>query len=81
MKAPTRAEYEHVRKLIASLRSTTCPACGGFKQPNQTMCRRDYSKLSGPQKRALYKRVGEGYEAAVADALKTLGVTEMKEGA
>ena len=64
------------RQLIASLRSTRCLACGGAKNSRMTFCGRDYHRLSQPLKRALYARVGEGYEQAVREALAFLEVSQ-----
>jgi hypothetical protein len=63
------------RALIASLSSDFCPICQGHKQPNQTMCRRDYHRLPAAIKRALYDRIGEGYEQAVERAMLALHTT------
>lgn len=60
-------------RAVASLRSTTCPACGQAKKRAQTLCRRDYFKLPIPMRKALYARVGSGYEQALAESLNYLG--------
>jgi len=60
------------QQLFASLKSTTCPACGRFKKPMQTLCASDYRRLSKQLKKDLYKRLGEGYEEAVHAALNAL---------
>ncbi len=69
------ADLPDTRALVASLRSDFCPICQGHKQPSQTMCRRDYHRLPAATKRALYDRVGEGYEEAVAQAMAVLKTT------
>lgn len=61
------------RTAIVSLRSDVCPHCGGHKSPHKSICFRSWSKLPGFMKQALYRRVGEGYEAALAQALDYLG--------
>lgn len=71
-----KAEDLDVRTLVNSLRCCTCPACRRIKKPAQTLCGACYKKLPAPKRRALYNRVGEGYEQAVADAFNTLGVAE-----
>jgi len=59
------------KAAIADLRSTTC-ACGARKTSRQTFCRRDYFRLPVGMREALYARIGEGYEAHYAAALKFL---------
>ena len=63
------------RVLVESLRSTTCPACGGVKRTRQTLCSGDYYRLPAPNRKALYFGLGHGYEAAVKDAMDFLGVS------
>jgi hypothetical protein len=64
--------------LVDSLQGRVCPACGGMKKAKQTLCARDYYRLRPDQREALYRRVGEGYEEAFDDAMRTLGVTAPK---
>jgi len=64
--------------LIKSLRSTECPMCGSAKRMAQTMCPGCYRKLSPETKQDLYRRIGNGYEAAVEKAMAELGVAEFK---
>lgn len=59
-------------ELIKSLMSEVCPACDKAKQKRKTFCNKCYFKLPKDQRTALYNRVGDGYEEAFADALKTL---------
>lgn len=66
------------RDAVLSLRGLHCPGCQGFKKPAQTLCFTCYQKLSRAQRQNLYKRVGQGYEAAVASALQTLGVEKLR---
>lgn len=61
------------KELIQSLRSTTCPTCGGTKKSRKTLCYGCYKRLPGTTKAALYDLLGEGYEQAVAAAMKHLG--------
>lgn len=60
--------------LVHSLASRICPACGRMKKARQTVCATDYYRLRPDQRDALYRRVGQGYEEAFADAMNTLGV-------
>jgi hypothetical protein len=63
-------------KLVKSLQSVTCPACGGAKVRRQTLCRRDYFRLPQSMRKALYNLLGKGYREAVAEALAFLDVTQ-----
>lgn len=60
--------------LIRSLRSTICPACPSKKRANESLCGACYRELPQSKRRALYKRLFEGYEAAIVDAFDSLGV-------
>lgn len=62
------------RDLLRSLMSTICPACGNVKATRQTLCRKDYYALPPQTRKALYQRVGEGYEEAIAQAFDALKV-------
>jgi hypothetical protein len=64
--------------LCRSLASTVCPACGQWKKPRQTLCGKDYASIPRRLQKALYNRVGAGYEEAVESAMKELGITEFK---
>jgi len=66
------------RDLLRSLQSNLCPICGKLKIPRQTLCRPCYSRLGSRTKRALYARVGDGYEEAVHEAMIALGVLELQ---
>lgn len=61
-------------QLVASLRATLCPACGGSKKSRHTVCGRCYGRLSPTQRLALYDELGGGYAEAVEAALDRLGV-------
>ena len=60
-----------VHDLLRELRGTTC-RCGAAKRTRETFCRDCYYRLSPPQRRALYRLVGEGYEEAYAAAVAKL---------
>lgn len=62
--------------LLASLMSTVCPACGQEKHVRNTLCRKHYYSLPGDMRKALYHRLGAGYEEAVAAALEFLGADQ-----
>lgn len=59
---------------LASLQSELCPACGNAKQVRHSLCARDYFALPTSLRRSLYDGISHGYEAALADALDTLGI-------
>jgi len=61
-------------KLLLSLSSTLCPACGGFKEPGRSFCRPDYYSLTRPIRQSLYCNMGHGYEYAMEDAFAELNV-------
>jgi hypothetical protein len=61
-------------RLIRSLASTTCPACGRNKGRSKTLCYSDFCRLPARMKAATYNRVGSGYEEAVLAALQFLRV-------
>jgi|WetSurMetagenome_2_1015567.scaffolds.fasta_scaffold330457_3 hypothetical protein len=63
-----------VMTLCRSLRSERCPACGRKKKSRQTFCLECYRALPKDMKRALYNRIGQGYEQAFSDALIFLEV-------
>ena len=58
-------------ELLDELMGQTC-VCGRKKLRTQTFCGGCYYTLSRSQRQALYRRVGEGYEEAYADAVDTL---------
>ena len=64
-------------ELVAELAGLRC-RCGAVKIPRQTFCRRCYRLLPRSLAKALYKRMGEGYEDAYAAAcahLEDVGVS------
>jgi tRNA(Ile2) C34 agmatinyltransferase TiaS len=62
--------------LIASLRSTICPACGGAKKVKQTFCQYCYFDLPNAIRAHLYRLIGRGYEEALAEAMQHLTKTQ-----
>ncbi len=65
----------NTHECIRSLNSTLCPACGARKQRSRTLCSPCYHGLPQALRRALWDRVGDGYEQAVASALRHLGAS------
>ena len=57
------------RDLIHELYAEQC-RCDRPKERGETFCKRCYFNLPKPMRQALYRRVGEGYEAAYAAAVK-----------
>lgn len=60
------------KELIESLRSNTCPACGGGKRPRASLCYGCFTALPKSMRARLYDLVGHGYEQAVGAALNYL---------
>lgn len=60
--------------LLHELAGTTCH-CGREKRARETFCRGCYYALPAPYRRALYSRIGEGYEEAYAAAVEVLEAT------
>lgn len=67
-----------LRLVIHELAGIVC-RCGRPKQERQTFCRKCYYSLPRPQQRALYQRVGEGYEAAYVKAVEFLVAAQRME--
>jgi DnaJ-class molecular chaperone len=63
-------------QMVDSLYSRVCPACGGQKGDQKTLCFECYGHLRRPKQEALYRRVGSGYEAAVREAMGALGAEQ-----
>ena len=61
-------------ELITSLQSNICPACSKAKKPRHALCFQCWRLLPHEQRDALYDRVGQGYEAAFDQAMRTLKV-------
>jgi len=64
-------------RLIESLRGKLCPACGHAKSPRQALCARDYRRLPREMQKALYRRIGSGYEEAFETAMNQLGIASV----
>lgn len=62
---------ENDKKLYAELMSEKC-VCGNFKASKTSHCRLCYFSLPEQQRRALYRRIGNGYAEAYADSVVTL---------
>lgn len=58
-------------EVVKELRGDTCQ-CNGSKISGHTFCRACFLKLPVSLRSRLYKRVGQGYEKAYADALAHL---------
>jgi hypothetical protein len=64
-----------VHGIFVSLRGDKC-ACGGWKRPGKSFCVRDYFRLPGAMRDALYQ--SDGYVEAFRAALRHLGLEEPK---
>jgi hypothetical protein len=62
------------RNLVRSLQSDLCPACRKKKKRAQTLCGTCYFSLPYPMRKALYARLGNGYEQSFNDAMRHLEV-------
>jgi hypothetical protein len=58
--------------LVRELRSSNC-RCGSEKESGHTFCRTCYYRLQPGLRKALYRRLGEGYQQAYEAASKVLG--------
>lgn len=73
-------------ELLKELIGGVC-RCGRAKRPHETFCKGCYWSLGNNERRALYKRMGEGYEEAYAaaaaflDQLKATKVPRRKASA
>ena len=57
------------------LQSEEC-LCGWGKKPGRSFCYRCYNRLPEHMRRDLYLRIGNGYEEALDEAVKYLGLNE-----
>jgi hypothetical protein len=62
------------RMLITELAGFRC-RCGRAKKDRQTFCRACYFKLPPENRRALYHKVGKGYEVAYVRSCRYLAAT------
>lgn len=62
---------ERVIELVRELCGTKCQ-CGSNKRSGELFCRSCYHSLPYDMKRALYRRLGNGYEEAYDAAVRTL---------
>lgn len=67
------------RELIDELLGTVC-RCGNPKGARKTFCGACYYRLPPPVRNALYRRIGEGYEDAYAQATALLGGGSADDG-
>lgn len=57
---------------VTDLIGVVCKACRGAKPKGKSFCARCYYRLPRAMRMSLYRRVGEGYEAAFDAALARL---------
>lgn len=60
-------------QMLRILGGTQC-ACGKKKGEKMSHCRKCYYQLNPEERKALYNRVGEGYEEAYLHSLEVLGI-------
>lgn len=78
MTTPRTTDAERDRKLLDELQGERC-ACGRPKSAGLSFCGRCYYQLPKSARSALYIRIGHGYAAAYARALRLLGLDEQGE--
>lgn len=61
----------NTNQAVAELTTTRC-RCGKGKASGKSFCYFCFAKLDQASKKALYKRVGDGYEEAYTAAVKKL---------
>lgn len=61
------AQSQDLKFYLNALKSEEC-LCGRAKKPNNSFCFRCYKALPADMQKALYRRMGDGYEEAVDDA-------------
>lgn len=66
MSAAAKAE------AIEGLLSTRCPGCDGRKAQRKSVCRQCWNQLPNAMRADLYQGIGQGYELALANAVKRL---------
>ena len=65
------AKPDERKFYLDELKSDGCH-CGRPKQRGRSLCYRCYYKLPDDMRRALYRKIGNGYEAAYDAAIKFL---------
>ncbi len=68
-----RQKEKDLKFYIIELNSEEC-ICGRDKVPGNSFCYTCYKSLPGDMQRALYQRMGGGYEAAYDEAVLMLDV-------
>ncbi len=64
-------------RLVRSLRSGTCPACGVEKGAQVSVCPACYARLTPQLRAGLLNPIGHGYERAMLQALRHLGAARL----
>ncbi len=65
-----------IATLVASLKSSKCPACGQPKRQRHSLCYRCYKAVKPETASNLYTPIGSGYGDALKAAFDELQVTE-----
>jgi len=58
--------------ILESFLGTKCAGCGGTKRPRMSHCAGCYHSLPRKMQTELYRRFGEGYEAAYTASVEWL---------
>lgn len=61
-----------IKFYIRELRSDECLPCDGSKKPGHSFCFKCYRSLPSHMQKALYQRMGDGYEEAYDEAVRWL---------
>lgn len=67
------------RTILEDFLGMKCAGCGGMKRSKMSHCGRCYHKLPRDMQSALYKRFGEGYEAAFTASTEWLRARRLPE--
>jgi len=65
------------QKCLVDLKGRQC-FCGNVKQSGMSFCRRCFWRLPQDMRRALYQKIGDGYEFAYKEACQFLADTRSK---
>lgn len=60
------------KEALSDLFGRSCSGCGLTKRADQSFCYRCYKKLPKRLQRALYQRIGDGYESALGESRRVL---------
>jgi hypothetical protein len=67
------------KSILEDFLGTECSGCGGTKRSKQSHCGKCYYRLPKAMRLDLYKRFGEGYEAAFELSQKWLAANHPRK--